>query len=206
MKKLFLMFAVFAAITLVGCKTETKPAEQAEVVTEEAAPEFNAASFADQLMACADIPAVQALLDGIKAKAAEMLNAGDKNGYFNIINIVKSVLENKKADLASKFADLNFDDVVKNYATVDESLQTEFADYAAKNAVELAADAVADKAGEAVDAAKEGVADAAEAVAEKAGDVKDAAVDAAGNAVDAAKEKAAEGVQNAADKVKDAIK
>jgi len=206
MKKLFLMFAAVAAITLVGCKTETKPAEQAEVVEQTAEPEFTAQSFADQLMACADIPAVQALLDGIKAKAAEFLANNDKAGYFNIINIVKNVLDSKKADLTSKFADLNFDDVVKNYATVDESLQTEFADYAAKNAVELAADAVADKAGDAVDAAKEGVENAADAVAEKAGDVKDAAVDAAGNAVDAAKEKAAEGVQKAADKVKDAIK
>jgi len=206
MKKLFLMFAAVAAITLVGCKTETKPAETVEETPVEQTQEFTAASFADQLMACADIPAVQALLDGIKAKATEFLTNGDKNGYFNIINIVKTVLENKKADLTSKFADLNFDDVVKNYATVDDALQTEFTDYATKNVVELAADAVADKAGEAVDAAKEGVANAADAAAEKVSDAKDAVADAAGNAVDAAKEKAAEGVQNAADKVKDAIK
>jgi len=206
MKKLFLMFAAVAAITLVGCKTETKPAEQAEVVEETAEPELTVQSLTDQLMAAADAPAFKAILDGIKAKAAEFLTAGDNEKYFNIINIVKNVLDSKKADIAAKFADLNVDQLVTDYATVPDNMKDAFTEYATKAAVAAAGEAVADKAGEAVDAAKEGVADAADAAAEKVDNAANAVKDAAGNAVDAAKDKAAEGVQNAADKVKDAIK
>ena len=104
MKKFLLMFAAVAAIAFVGCKTETKPAE--EVVEEPAAVEYTVDGVAADLMNCADEAAAVSLLDGIKAKAEELLNAGDQAGYFNIINILKTVWENNKEALLAKIPTL----------------------------------------------------------------------------------------------------
>ncbi|MBR5726401.1 MAG: hypothetical protein IKX56_06685, partial [Muribaculaceae bacterium] len=115
------------------------------------------------------------LLDGIKAKAEELLAGGDQNGYFNIINILKTVFENNKEALLAKIPALA--DKLEGYITVPDELKTGFAEFAAK----AAADAVAEKVGDAVDAA-------GEAVAEKAEDVKDAAKEAVNDAADKVKE------------------
>ena len=187
MKKFLLMFAAVAAIAFVGCKTETKPAEE---VTEEApVAEYTVESVTNDLMNAADEATAVSLLDGIKAKAEELLAGGDQNGYFNIINILKSVFENNKEALLAKIPALA--DKLDAYITVPEELKAGFAEFAAK----AVADAAVEKAGEAVDAA-------GEAVAEKAADVKEAA----GEAVDAAKDKAADAIDKAADKAKEAIK
>ena len=176
MKKFLLMFAAVAAIAFVGCKTETKPAEEvAQDQTEEVAPTVE--SVTADLMNAADEASALSLLDGLKEKAQALLDGGDQAGYFNIINILKTVWENNKEALLAKIPTLA--EKMSAYVDVPEELKAGFADYVAK--------AAAEKVEGAVDAAK--------------GAVKDAA----GNAVDAAKEKAAEGVDAAADKVKNAL-
>ena len=176
MKKFLLMFAAVAAIAFVGCKTETKPAEEvAQDQTEEVAPTVE--SVTADLMNAADEASALSLLDGLKQKAQALLDGGDQAGYFNIINIIKTVWENNKEALLAKIPTLA--EKMSAYVDVPEELKAGFADYVAKAAA----------------AKDEGAVDAA----------KDAVKDAAGNAVDAAKEKAAEGVDAAADKVKKAL-
>ena len=183
MKKFLLMFAAVAAIAFVGCKTETKPAE--EVVEEPAAVEYTVDGVAADLLNCADEAAAVSLLDGIKAKAQELLDGGDQAGYFNIINILKTVWENNKDAILAKIPTLA--EKMTGYIDVPENLKAGFAEFVAKQAAE--------KVGEAVEAATD-------AAAEKVGDAVDAAKDAAGNAVDAAKEKGAEAAQAVADELK----
>ena len=183
MKKFLLMFAAVAAIAFVGCKTETKPAE--EVVEEPAAVEYTVDGVTADLMNCADEAAAVNLLDGIKAKAEELLNGGDEAGYFNIINILKTVWENNKEAILAKIPTLA--EKITGYIEVPEAMKAGFADFVAKQAaekVEGAVDAAVDAAAEKVDATKEAVKDAA------------------GNAVDAAKEKGAEAAQKVADELK----
>ena len=184
MKKFLLMFAAVAAIAFVGCKTETKPAEEAPV---EEAPvaEYTVDGVAADLLNCADEAAAVSLLDGIKAKAEELLNGGDQAGYFNIINILKTVWENNKDAILAKIPTLA--EKMTGYIDVPENLKAGFADFVAKQAAE--------KVGEAVDAA-------VDAAKDKAGEAVDAAKDAAGNAVDAAKEKGADAAQKVADELK----
>jgi NADH dehydrogenase/NADH:ubiquinone oxidoreductase subunit G len=184
MKKFLLMFAAVAAIAFVGCKTETKPAEETPV-EEPAAVEYTVDGVTADLMNCADEAAAVSLLDGIKAKAEELLAGGDQAGYFNIINIVKTVWEKNKEALLAKIPTLA--EKMTSYIDVPEELKAGFADFvanAAKEKVGEAVDAAVDAAGEKVDAAKEAVNDAA------------------GNAVDAAKEKGAEAAQKVADELK----
>jgi hypothetical protein len=184
MKKFLLMFAAVAAIAFVGCKTETKPAEEAPV---EEAPvaEYTVDGVAAELLNCADEAAAVSLLDGIKAKAEELLNGGDQAGYFNIINILKTVWENNKEAILAKIPTLA--EKMTSYIDVPENLKAGFADFVAKQATE--------KVGEAVDAA-------VDAAGEKVDGAKEAVKDAAGNAVDAAKEKGAEAAQKVADELK----
>ena len=183
MKKFLLMFAAVAAIAFVGCKTETKPAE--EVVEEPAAVEYTVDGVAADLLNCADEAAAVSFLDGIKAKAQELLDGGDQAGYFNIINILKTVWENNKEAIIAKIPTLA--EKMGAYIEVPEELKAGFADFVAKAAV----DAATDKAAEAVDAAKDA-----------AGEAVDAAKEAAGDAVDAAKDKAADAAQAVADELK----
>ena len=191
MKKFLLMFAAVAAIAFVGCKTETKPAE--EVTAEEpAAVEYTVDGVAADLLNCADEASAVSLLDGIKAKADELLKSGDQAGYFNIINILKTVWDNNKDAILAKIPTLA--EKMSAYIDVPEELKAGFADFVAK--------AAADKANEAVDAAKDAAGAAADAAADKANEAVDAAKDAAGNAVDAAKEKGAEAAQKVADELK----
>ena len=168
MKKFLLMFAAVAAIAFVGCKTETKPAEEA--VVEEAAPvaEYTVDGVAAELMNCADEAAAVSFLDGIKAKAEELLNGGDQAGYFNIINILKTVWENNKEAILAKIPTLA--EKMTGYIDVPENLKAGFADFVAKQAaekVDAAKEAVKDAAGNAVDAAKEKGAEAAQKVADE---------------------------------------
>ena len=187
MKKFLLMFAAVAAIAFVGCKTETKPAEE---VTEEApVAEYTVESVTNDLMNAADEATAVSLLDGIKAKAEELLAGGDQNGYFNIINILKTVFENNKEAILAKIPALA--DKLDAYITVPEELKAGFAEFAAK----ALADKAAEKVGEAVDAA-------VDAAKEKVDGAADAAKDAAGEAVDAAKDKAADAAQAVADELK----
>ena len=183
MKKFLLMFAAVAAIAFVGCKTETKPAE--DVVEEPAAVEYTVDGVAADLLNCADEAAAVSLLDGIKAKAEELLNGGDEAGYFNIINILKTVWENNKDAILAKIPTLA--EKMTGYIDVPDAMKAGFAEFVAKQAAE--------KVGEAV----EGAVDAA---AEKVDAAKDAVKDAAGDAVDAAKEKGAEATQKVADELK----
>ena len=183
MKKFLLMFAAVAAIAFVGCKTETKPAE--EVVEEPAAVEYTVDGVAADLLNCADEAAAVSLLDGIKAKAEELLNGGDQDGYFNIINILKTVWENNKDAILAKIPTLA--EKMTGYIDVPDAMKAGFAEFVAKQAAE--------KVGEAV----EGAVDAA---AEKVDAAKDAVKDAAGDAVDAAKDKAADAAQKVADELK----
>ncbi len=184
MKKFLLMFAAVAAIAFVGCKTETKPAAE-EAVEEPAAVEYTVDGVTADLMNCADEAAAVTLLDGIKAKAEELLAGGDQAGYFNIINILKTVWENNKDAILAKIPTLA--EKMTSYIDVPENLKAGFADFVAKQAAEK------------VDAAVDAAADAA---AEKVDAAKDAVKDAAGNAVDAAKEKGAEAAQKVADELK----
>ena len=185
------MFAAVAAIAFVGCKTETKPAEEVvEEQTEEVAPTVE--SVAADLLNCADEAQAVTLLDGLKAKAQALLDGGDQAGYFNIINIIKTVWEANKDAILAKIPTLA--EKMTNYIDVPENLKAGFAEFvanAAKEKVGEAVDAAADAAGAAVDAAKD-----------KAGEAVDAAKDAAGNAVDAAKDKAADAAQKVADELK----
>ena len=178
------MFAAVAAIAFVGCKTETKPAEEA-AVEEAPVAEYTVDGVANDLLNCADEAAAVSLLDGIKAKAEELLNGGDQAGYFNIINILKTVWDNNKDAILAKIPTLA--EKMTGYIDVPENLKAGFAEFVAKQAAE--------KVGEAVDAATD-------AAAEKVDAAKDAVKDAAGNAVDAAKEKGAEAAQKVADELK----
>ena len=178
------MFAAVAAIAFVGCKTETKPAEEA-AVEEAPVAEYTVDGVANDLLNCADEAAAVSLLDGIKAKAEELLNGGDQAGYFNIINILKTVWDNNKDAILAKIPTLA--EKITGYIDVPENLKAGFAEFVAKQAAE--------KVGEAVDAATD-------AAAEKVDAAKDAVKDAAGNAVDAAKEKGAEAAQKVADELK----
>ena len=174
MKKFLLMFAAVAAIAFVGCKTETKPAE-AEVVeeqTEEVAPTVESVT-ADlmKIVETGDEAQTLGFLDGIKAKAEELLNGGDQAGYFNIINILKSVWEANKDAILAKIPTMA--EKITGYIDVPEALKPAFADFvanAAKEKVNEAVEAVGDAAAEKVDAAKEAVKDAAGDVKEAAGD------------------------------------
>ena len=183
MKKFLLMFAAVAAIAFVGCKTETKPAE--EVVEEPAAVEYTVDGVAADLLNCADEAAAVSLLDGIKAKAQELLDGGDQDGYFNIINILKTVWENNKEALLAKIPTLA--EKMTGYIDVPDAMKAGFAEFVAKQAAEKVGDAV------------EGAVDAA---AEKVDAAKEAVKDAAGDAVDAAKDKAADAAQKVADELK----
>ena len=194
MKKFLLMFAAVAAIAFVGCKTETKPAEEA-AVEEAPVAEYSVDGVANDLLNCADEAAAVSLLDGIKAKAEELLNGGDQAGYFNIINILKTVWDNNKDAILAKIPTLA--EKMTSYIDVPENLKAGFAEFVAKQAAE--------KVEGAVDAAKDAANATVDAAGEKVDAAKEAVKDAAGNAVDAAKEKAAEGVDAAADKVKKAI-
>ena len=181
MKKFLLMFAAVAAIAFVSCKTETKPAaeEVAPEQTEEVAPTVE--SVAADLLNCADETSALNLLNGLKEKAQAFLDGGDQAGYFNIINILKTVWENNKDAILAKIPTLA--EKMTGYIDVPENLKAGFADFVAKQAAEKVGEAV-DAAGEKVDAAKEAVQDAA------------------GNAVDAAKDKGAEAAQAVADELK----
>jgi len=185
MKKFLLMFAAVAAIAFVGCKTETKPAaeEVAPEQTEEVAPTVE--SVAADLLNCADEASAVTLLDGLKEKAQALLDGGDQAGYFNIINIIKTVWENNKDAILAKIPTLA--EKMTSYIDVPENLKAGFADFVAKQATE--------KVGQAVDAA-------VDAAGEKVDAAKDAVKDAAGDAVDAAKEKGAEAAQAVADELK----
>lgn len=194
MKKFLLMFAAVAAIAFVGCKTETKPAEEA-AVEEAPVAEYTVDGVANDLLNCADEAAAVSLLDGIKAKAEELLNGGDQAGYFNIINILKTVWDNNKDAILAKIPTLA--EKMTGYIDVPENLKAGFAEFVAKQAAE--------KVEGAVDAAKDAANATVDAAGEKVDAAKEAVKDAAGNTVDAAKEKAAEGVDAAADKVKKAI-
>ena len=194
MKKFLLMFAAVAAIAFVGCKTETKPAEEA-AVEEAPVAEYTVDGVTNDLLNCADEAAAVSLLDGIKAKAEELLNGGDQAGYFNIINILKTVWDNNKDAILAKIPTLA--EKMTSYIDVPENLKAGFAEFVAKQAAE--------KVEGAVDAAKDAANATVDAAGEKVDAAKEAVKDAAGNAVDAAKEKAAEGVDAAADKVKKAI-
>ena len=178
------MFAAVAAIAFVGCKTETKPAEEvAQDQTEEVAPTVE--SVTADLMNAADEASALSLLDGLKQKAQALLDGGDQAGYFNIINIIKTVWENNKDAILAKIPTLA--EKMTNYIDVPENLKAGFADFVAKQAAE--------KVGQAVDAA-------VDAAGEKVDAAKDAVKDAAGDAVDAAKEKGAEAAQAVADELK----
>jgi len=184
MKKFLLMFAAVAAIAFVGCKTETKPAEEvAPEQTEEVAPTVE--SVAADLLNCADETSALNLLNGLKEKAQAFLDGGDQAGYFNIINIIKTVWENNKDAILAKIPTLA--DKMTEFIDVPENLKAGFADFVAKQATE--------KVGEAVDAA-------VDAAGEKVDAAKEAVKDAAGNAVDAAKDKGAEAAQAVADELK----
>ena len=183
MKKFLLMFAAVAAIAFVGCKTETKPAE--EVVEEAPVAEYTVDGVANDLLNCADEAAAVSLLDGIKAKAEELLNGGDQDGYFNIINILKTVWENNKDAILAKIPTLA--EKMTGYIDVPDAMKAGFAEFVAKQAAEKVGDAV------------EGAVDAA---AEKVDAAKEAVKDAAGDAVDAAKDKAADAAQKVADELK----
>jgi len=191
MKKFLLMFAAVAAIAFVGCKTETKPAEEVvEEQTEEVAPTVE--SVTADLLNCADEASAVTLLDGLKQKAQALLDGGDQAGYFNIINIIKTVWEANKDAILAKIPTLA--EKMTGYIDVPENLKAGFAEFvanAAKEKVGEAVDATTDAAGAAVDAAKD-----------KAADAANAAADAAGNAVDAAKDKAADAAQKVADELK----
>ena len=191
MKKFLLMFAAVAAIAFVGCKTETKPAEEA-AVEEAPVAEYTVDGVAADLLNCADEAAAVSLLDGIKAKAEELLNGGDQAGYFNIINILKTVWENNKDAILAKIPTLA--EKMTNYIDVPENLKAGFAEFVANAAKE--------KVGEAVDAATDAAGAAVDAAKDKAAETVDAAKDAAGNAVDAAKDKAADAAQKVADELK----
>jgi len=184
MKKYLLIFAAVAAVAFVGCKTETKPAEEvAPEQTEEVAPTVE--SVAADLLNCADEASAVTLLDGLKEKAQALLDGGDQAGYFNIINIIKTVWENNKDAILAKIPTLA--EKMTSYIDVPENLKAGFADFVAKQATE--------KVGEAVDAA-------VDAAGEKVDAAKEAVKDAAGNAVDAAKDKGAEAAQAVADELK----
>ena len=167
MKKFLLMFAAVAAIAFVGCKTETKPAEEvAQDQTEEVAPTVE--SVTADLMNAADEASALSLLDGLKEKAQALLDGGDQAGYFNIINIIKTVWENNKEALLAKIPTLA--EKMSAYVDVPEELKAGFADYVAKAAaekVDAAKDAAKNAAGNAVDAAKEKAAEGVDAAADK---------------------------------------
>ncbi|MDY6301892.1 MAG: hypothetical protein SPL96_08380 [Bacteroidales bacterium] len=191
MKKYLLIFAAVAAVAFVGCKTETKPAEEvAPEQTEEVAPTVE--SVTADLLNAADEATAVSLLDGLKQKAQALLDGGDQAGYFNIINIIKTVWENNKDAILAKIPTLA--DKMTNYIDVPENLKAGFAEFvanAAKEKVEGAVNAATDAAGAAVDAAKD-----------KAAETVDAAKNAAGDAVDAAKAKGADAAQAVADELK----
>ena len=169
MKKYLLMFAAVAVIAFVGCVSETKPAE--EVVEESPVAEYTVDGVANDLLNCADENEAVKLLDSIKAKAQELLDGGDQAGYFNIINILRTVWENNKDALIAKIPSLG--NKMADYITVPEELKAGFAEFVAKSAAEK----VGDAADAAVDAAAEKVSDAVDAAI-------DAAKDAAGNPAD----------------------
>ena len=191
MKKFLLMFAAVAAIAFVGCKTETKPAEEVvEEQTEEVAPTVE--SVTADLLNCADEASAVTLLDGLKQKAQALLDGGDQAGYFNIINIIKTVWEANKDAILAKIPTLA--EKMTGYIEVPENLKAGFAEFVANAAKE--------KVGEAVDAATDAAGAAVDAAKDKAADAANAAADAAGNAVDAAKDKAADAAQKVADELK----
>ena len=191
MKKYLLIFAAVAAVAFVGCKTETKPAEEvAPEQTEEVAPTVE--SVTADLLNAADEATAVSLLDGLKQKAQALLDGGDQAGYFNIINIIKTVWENNKDAILAKIPTLA--DKMTNYIDVPENLKAGFAEFvanAAKEKFDEAVNAATDAAGAAVDAAKD-----------KAAETVDAAKNAAGDAVDAAKAKGADAAQAVADELK----
>ena len=114
-----------------------------------------------------------------------MLNGGDQDGYFNIINILKTVWENNKDAILAKIPTLA--EKMTGYIDVPDAMKAGFAEFVAKQAAEKVGDAV------------EGAVDAA---AEKVDAAKEAVKDAAGDAVDAAKDKAADAAQKVADELK----
>ena len=182
------MFAAVAAIAFVGCKTETQPAEEATPQEEQVTDEYTVEGVTTELMKLVetgDEAQTLGFLDGIKAKADEILKAGDTEKYFNIINIVKTVWETNKDAILAKIPALA--EKITNYIEVPEEMKAGFADFVAKQAAEKAGEAV----GEAVDAAKDA-----------AGEAVDAAKDAAKDAVDATKEAAGDAAQKAADALK----
>ena len=184
MKKFLLMFAAVAAIAFVGCKTETKPAEETTPQEEQVTDEYTVEGVTDQLMNAADEAGALKILDDLKAKATEFLNAKDNDKYFNIMNIVTTVWEKCKDQLTQKFPGLA--EKINDYITVPDEMKDAFAAFQ-KTAAEKVGDAVEG----AVEAAGEKVEDAANAVGDKAKEV-----------VEDAKAGAAEGLEKAAEEIK----
>ena len=196
MKKLFIMFAAcVAAVSLVSCNScdTQKPADDENAV-EQTDSVLTVETAAQQLLGAENEEAAMGLLDGWKAKAEELLKGGDQEGYFNIVNIIKTVWENNKEALLAKIPALK--EKMEGYITVPEEMKEAF-DGFVKNA--------AANMGEAVDAAKDKAAEVAEAAGEKVDAAKDQVKEAADAAKDQVKEAKDKAVDNAKDKAADAL-
>ena len=196
MKKLFIMFAAcVAAVSLVSCNScdTQKPADDENAV-EQTDSVLTVETAAQQLLGAENEEAAMGLLDGWKAKAEELLKGGDQDGYFNIVNIIKTVWENNKEALLAKIPALQ--EKMEGYITVPEEMKEAF-DGFVKNA--------AANMGEAVDAAKDKAAEVAEAAGEKVDAAKDQVKEAADAAKDQVKEAKDKAVDNAKDKAADAL-
>lgn len=159
MKKFLLMFAAAASIAFVGCISETKTTE--EVIEESPVIEYTIDGVTADLLNCADEADAIKLLDNIKADAQNMLDSGDWDGYFNIINILRTVWENNKDAILAKIPTLA--DKIIVYTEVPDSLKAGLNDFVAKSAAEKvgsAADAAVDPAKDAVSHSADAAVDA----------------------------------------------
>lgn len=96
--------------------------------------EYTVDGVASALLNCADEPSTISLLDNIKARAENYLNDGNQDGYFNIIEIIRTVWEQNKDALIAKNPSL--EEKIKHYIEVPETLKTDFAAYLAKKAAD----------------------------------------------------------------------
>lgn len=113
-----------------------------ETILVEAAPvaDYTVDGVAAELLNCTDEASALNFLDGIQAKAVELLNAGDMDGYFKIINTLRIVWGKNKNAIIAKIPPLA--EKMSYYTSVPDALKAGFTEYVSANGGDLVTDEI----------------------------------------------------------------
>ena len=175
MKKLFLSFAVLAAVAATSCGTSEKKAED------------EGAAIKAKIENCTNPDSLKVYVNQAKEYAAKLVKDGDDKAAQAYLDEVAPAIQAK---------DPSATDIFSNLKEKADSAVTD-----AKNAVDSAATKTGEAVKGAVDATKEKTSEVVEAGKDRASEVGKAVSDKASEV----KQKTADAVQSGADKVKEAL-